>query len=161
MRVRQFAVAVGIMVLLPLLAYCTAELLSPPADWQKYYAQESKYQRQSSKAKKPVEKQAVEQRRLKAKDELAATDKRRQTTLFFTAYAIGLSALILSAFISVPGVAAGLMFGGMFAVMESYFVWDKLSKELRFATLILMLAVLIGLGCWKIRPDVAGQATAS
>jgi hypothetical protein len=73
--------------------------------------------------------------------------------LFTFAVPLGIAALIIGSMIAASSVGPGLMFGGLFSVIEGYgFCWDKLPESLRFGSLLVAFAILIYLGLRKIEP---------
>lgn len=149
---KQFAVGIGIAILLPMFVYYGASLLSPPADWSSYYQQN--YYRQKQDAKTPAEKKKISKEKEQRRKALDAVEKQHQRMVFFVAYPVGILAIIGGAFLTVPAVGAGLMFGGILTLTTGCTVyWSTMTDALHFGAVVIALGVLISLGLWKIRPQ--------
>jgi len=149
---KQFAVGIGIAVLLPLFVYYGASLLSPPAHWSEFYS--TNYYQKKENAKTPEQKKQVEHEENQRRDKLNAQDLKHQRMVFYVAYPVGIAAIIVGAFLSITAVGAGLMFGGIFTLTTGCSLyWDKMTDALHFGALVLALGTLIALGIWKIRPQ--------
>jgi len=149
---KQFAVGIGIAVLLPLFVYYGASLLSPPGNWSELYS--TNYYQKKENAKTPAEKKKIEKEEQQRREALNAQDLKHQRMVFFVAYPVGLAAIIGGAFLTITAVGAGLMFGGIFTLTTGCTIyWDKMTDALHFGALVLALGSLIALGIWKIRPQ--------
>lgn len=147
---KQFAVGIGIAVLLPLLVYYGAALPSPPANRS---GSDDIYLKQQN-AKTPAEKKKIDAEIHRQEKEQDAADKRNQQMEFYVAYPVGILAIIAGAFLAVTAVGAGLMFGGIFTLTTgSYFYWDKMGDILHFGAILIALVVIASLGIWKVRPQ--------
>jgi len=76
MRAKQFAVGFGIVILLPLLAYYSVALLSPPPDYSSYYTQDVNGMESNE------EKEKIKQENERRKKELEEEVKHYQTRGF-------------------------------------------------------------------------------
>ena len=64
---------------------------------------------------------------------------------------LGLITLVVGAFLSVPAIGTGLMFGGIFSVTDGYFnYWSELSAQLKFFSLLAAVIVLLIVGYRKL-----------
>ena len=71
--------------------------------------------------------------------------------LFVVAVPLGLITLVVGAFLSVPAIGTGLMFGGIFSVFDGYFnYWSELSAQLKFFSLLAAFIVLLIVGYRKL-----------
>ncbi|MEO6907853.1 MAG: hypothetical protein ABI210_08175 [Abditibacteriaceae bacterium] len=151
---KQFAVGIGIAVLLPLFVFYGASVISPPPDSSKLYSQSQDYQSKEAKAKSSTEKKKISDTKSRLEKEYNAADRRHQQMVFYVAYPLGILAIIFGAFVAAPAVGAGLMFGGIFTLTTGCGVyWDKMSDALHFGALAIALLVIVSLGIWKIRPE--------
>lgn len=150
---KQFAVGIGIAVLLPLFVYYGAALLSPPAN--RSGSNDDIYIKQQN-AKTPAEKKKIGAEIHRREKEQDAADRRNQQMEFYVAYPVGILAIIAGAFLSVTAVGAGLMFGGIFTLTTgSCLYWDKMGDGLHFGAILIALIVIASLGMWKVRPQHA------
>ena len=66
---------------------------------------------------------------------MEAARKQHQMYLFFTAVPVGLVAIIAGTFIRLPALGPGMVFGGVFTLVEGYlFNWPELSAPLKFVS---------------------------
>jgi hypothetical protein len=71
--------------------------------------------------------------------------------LFAVAVPLGLPTVIIGAFLAVPAIGTGLMFGGIFSVSDGYFnYWSELSAQLKFFSLLAAFIVLLVVGYRKL-----------
>jgi hypothetical protein len=76
--------------------------------------------------------------------------------MFAVAVPVGLLAIIIGSLMGASAVSPGLMFGGIFSVIEGYEVcWDKVPETVRFASLLVAFALLVFIGIRKIDPQKA------
>ena len=70
---------------------------------------------------------------------------------------LSLVALVVGAFLSVPAVGTGLMFGALFSVCNGYFnYWSQLGDALKFGSLLVAFALLLFLGYYRLeRKEIA------
>jgi hypothetical protein len=89
-----------------------------------------------------------EQQRL---TKLIDEEKRRfYRAMFWVAFPIGLTALVIGMFVPTIPVGTGLSSGGLSTLTAGcYSYWDDMGDALRFFSLLLVLAVLITLGLIK------------
>ncbi len=136
---RQFAIGVGVAVLLPLVVWYGARLLHPPPD-------SKAYSRSLSEAKSTQEREHLDQ-------EYEDAQRSYYRDMFWVAYPVGLLALVGGTLLPVKAVGTGFMFGGLFTLAEGCFsYWDRMGDWLRFGSAALALVALVGLGYWKFRP---------
>ncbi len=150
----NFAIAMGIAILLPLLVVYGVNTFSPPPKWEDYHPKEQ--------FSAPVEKETPEEtaRRNAEYQEQSKKmeDARRvhQMRLFFTAVPVGLIAIIAGTFVRIPALAPGLVFGGVFTLVEGYlFNWQELGDPIKFVSLLVALVVL-GITAYR-RLSVQGE----
>jgi hypothetical protein len=151
---KRFAVGFGLAVALPLLINLGVSTFSKAPVYSDYH-----HNIACCDARSPVQQQQFD------KDQ-AAFDRAQtlyEDRMFAVAVPIGLVALFIGSLIAASAVGPGLMFGGIFSVIEGYgFCWDKLPEPVRFASLLVAFALLIYIGIRKIdplRPEVARSVT--
>lgn len=148
MLAKKIALGFGIAIILPLLIhYGVSTFWHSPnfTDYQidNYYG---KYERAT-----PVEKAKLE----KEKDELFNKWQRDehlfQRALFYVAVPIGLIAILYGSLTSIQAVGTGLMFGGIFSVVDGYSCcWSLLDDWMRFLSLLIAFVVLLFIGYKKL-----------
>lgn len=155
MRAKEFAIGIGIAILLPLSVYYGVQLFSPQPDWSKYFEQSQEYDRRFNEAKTKEERDRISKVRSHAKEKHEESQRRHKQHIFFVAYPVGMLAIIAGSLLTVQAVGAGLMFGGIFTLAEGcYSYWDNMADWTRFISLIIAMVVFIGFGYWKFRPAV-------
>jgi hypothetical protein len=128
---KKFALGFGIAIALPLLIYYGVSTFSPPPKWQDYQPKGT-FVRE-------------EQERLAQQYHVQA--QRFARHLFFVATPLGIAAIIFGAVTAVEAIGTGLMFGGIFTVIEGYFwYWSELPPWMRFLSLLVAFGILIFIG---------------
>jgi hypothetical protein len=155
---KQFATGLGISVLLPLTVWYGVALFHPPPDRHIFFPDE--YSMTPAPAAAPVAPEGSDEKADTARREREERQKRFEAeerlyyrAMFFVAYPVGLTAILVGALLRVQAVGAGLMFGGLGSLAEGcYSYWDKLGDSMRFGSLLLALAVVIIIGWMSFRP---------
>jgi hypothetical protein len=100
----------------------------------------------------PQEEKAQQQAEHRRKqEEYRAAEKRFQQHLFAVAVPLGLVALLIGAFLRLPAIGTGLMFGGIFSVCDGYFnYWSDLADVPKFASLFAAFIILLVVGYRKL-----------
>ncbi len=147
MLAKKFALGFGIAVIFPVMIHYGVSTFVPAPKWQDFY----QYSYQDEQNANSVEKVKIRQERKQAEEKRRVQEKRFQKALFFVAVPLGIAAMITGALIAVHSVGAGLMFGGIFCLMDGYFVyWSELADWMRFASLVLAFSVLLIIGLRKL-----------
>ena len=126
-NIRNLAIGIGIMILLPLMVHVGIRLivkepLYPQVDHNKYESEEYKSALQQYK----VEKKSFEK------------------YYFYIAAIIGIVFLIAGVLTPLPFLGMGFILGGIFCLVIGYFrYWDELSDLLKFISLLLAFILLI------------------
>ncbi len=142
MRGINFAIAMGIAILLPMLVIYGVKTFSPPPEWEDYHTSQF-YEEPSPEKITPEEKAERMRKQQEASERMKTARKQHQMHLFFTAVPIGLIAIIAGTFIRVPALGPGMVFGGVFTLVEGYlFNWQELSDPIKFVSLLIALIVL-------------------
>jgi energy-coupling factor transporter transmembrane protein EcfT len=154
--VKQIAVWLGIVVLLPLAIWYGVSAFSTPPDAKENAKALAKINEQLQDAKEEKDKAARDKLR-KERDRLQAEDEETQRRfyhdMFWVAYPTGLVATIVGIFFPVQAVGAGLMFGGLISLATGcYTFWDRMDAWLRLGSLLVALVVLLALGSWRFWP---------
>lgn len=142
MRAFKVGIAIGIALLLPLLANMTVRFFGKPPDISGTY--ESYPQNPKNEAER---KRFNELLRRKA-EEFRISQNEFNVLQFYVSFPIGVLELLVAYFARRKSVlAAGLLFGGLLTIAcTSYSGWDDLPGVLRYSTLLFTLALLFGMG---------------
>ena len=142
MRGINFAIAMGIAILLPMLVFYGVKTFSPAPDWEDYHTRQL-YEEPPAEKITPGEKAEMARQQEEAAAKYNTAQKLHQMHLFFTAVPVGLLAVIVGTFIRVPALGPGMVFGGVFTLVEGYlFNWQELSDPIKFVSLLIALIVL-------------------
>lgn len=146
---KKIAVGFGIAVIFPMLMHYGARTLHAPPDWKDYARPmyPSKYEAMTAeeRAQYEAEEQALQEKHRKEEREF-------QKVLFAVTVPAGLIAIIAGAVITVSAIGTGLIFGGIFSLIDGYInFWGELPDILRFISLLGGFAVLLFVGFKKIR----------
>ena len=89
-----------------------------------------------------------------ARQERFEEESRRHATILLLASAsMGIAAIVCGSFIAISAIGAGLIFGGIFSLMNGYFqYWRYFENWIRFASLLAAFAVLVFVGYAKLAP---------
>lgn len=158
MLAKQFALGIGIAILLPLTIYYGVHLFSPPPDSSKYYERKYEQDHKIEETKNEVEKKRLRTESEARDKRYKAAERRHQQHLFYVAYPVGMLAIIVGILSGIRSIGAGLMFGGIFTLAEGCFsYWEAMPDWTRFTALVLALLVFIGFGYWKFQPKEEEQ----
>ena len=158
MRAKQFAVGLGITLLLPLSVHYGAEMIRPSPKEDVHYEQLHKLEAQRVATKSKEEKAKLTAQKSALEKEHKEKKKKHAELLFMVGYPVAIAAIILGAFITIPAVGAGLMFGGIITLTDACFsYWEVMASWLRFTSLLGALFILIVLGCWNLAGGPAEQ----
>ena len=147
---KRFALGFGIAVALPLLVYSGVSTFSPPPQWRDYFPTESLGWRD----KAPEEQVRIQQEHKRQEQAYYAHEHRFVRHLFFVAAPIGLGGIIAGSLIAIEAIGTGLMFGGVFTVIEGYYLyWSALDHWMRFLSPLAAFLILIFIGYRKFGPS--------
>src|SRR4051794_5656627 len=122
MIAKKIALGFGIAVVFPMLIHYGVSTFVHSPKWDEYQVQgifDSGGPPQE-KAQRQVEQQQKQR-------EYKATEKHFQQHLFAFAVPLGLVALLVGAYLRLPAIGTGLMFGGIFSTCDGYFnYWSEL-----------------------------------
>jgi len=151
--VKQIAVWLGIVVLVPLVVWYGTSAFHPPPDWKQYSRSTARLEERIKETKEKSEKENLRREKDRLEKEQDEAEREYYGTMFWVAYPVGLVAIVLGLFFPVQTVGTGLMFGGLASLTAGcYSYWDKMDGWLRFGSLLLALLVLLVLGTWRFWP---------
>jgi hypothetical protein len=160
---KQIAIWVGIVGLLPLTAWYGTAANDPPPDSDEYSKAATRFEEKIGDTEGPAEKEKLRNERDQAESTYKAALHQFYRNMFWVTYPIGLFALVFGIFFPVQPVGSGCVFGGLSCVgMGCYSHWDKMDGVHRFVSLIVVLVVLGVLGSWRFwqsrtRPAEVGR----
>ncbi|MBV9125922.1 MAG: hypothetical protein JO112_21435 [Planctomycetes bacterium] len=151
--VKQVAVWLGIVALLPLAVWYGTSVYRPPPEWKKYSQSESRLEEQIQETQDKAEKDKLRSERDRVRDKREEAERVFYHAMFWVAYPVGLLGVVVGTFFPVQAVGSGLMFGGLICLATGcYAYWDRMDSWLRFGSLVVALVVLLALGTWRFRP---------
>ena len=149
MLAKKFGFGFGIAIILPMLIHYGVSTFSPSPKWQDYYAYNNisiDYNTQTKEERAQYQKEQQ-----KKQERFRAHQKTFQRNLFYVATPIGIAAIIIGSALAVQAVGAGLIFGGIFTLVDGYCCyWSELADWMRFLSLLAAFIVLITVGYSKM-----------
>lgn len=153
MIAKKIALGFGIAVVFPMLIhYGVSTFISSPK-WEDFFPHRSydPYLSSDERAQRDAEESTM-------RDAYKAAEGSFQLRLFEVAVPLGLVALTIGAFLSLPAIGTGLMFGGLFSVCDGYFnYWSQLSDALKFGSLLIAFVLLLFLGYRRLERKGAAE----
>lgn len=174
---RHAAVALGLAIVLPLLAFYGLRTVTPEPDHTAYFADvgpmpsrladhevcghpQADPEACITPAERTARKAAFEKADAERDAALAQATARYEAAkaafaerLFLTATPLGLLAIVAAGLIRSATVGTGLILGGLGSITLGYFgYWDHMPDAWRFVSLLAALAVLLWLGWRKLLP---------
>jgi len=149
MLAKKFGFGFGIAVILPILIHYGVSTFCPAPKWNDYndYSYYGKYQQAT-----PEEKKKMDSERNAKYDAYANHRKVFERNLFCVATPLGIGAIIAGSLIAVQAVGAGLIFGGIFTLVDGYcWYWSELQDWMRFLSLLAAFIVLVYMGYMKLQ----------
>ena len=148
MLARRFALGFGIAIILPLMVHYGVSTFTSRPKWGDYEI--NNYYNRYNEAS-PTEKKILEEEREQQQKQYEDARQFFQRNLFFTAVPIGIVTIIIGSMSAIPGVGAGLMFGGIFTLVDGYcWYWTKLQDWMIFLSLLVAFIILIFIGYRKL-----------
>ena len=146
MLAKKFGFGFGIAIILPMLVHYGVSTFSPAPKWENAYSN-NYYQYQNAT---PAEKEKLQIEDNKRQETYRHNRKTFERHLFYVAAPVGVIAIIIGAGLAVQAVGAGLIFGGIFTLIDGYcWYWSELQDWMRFLSLLAAFIVLIGIGYTK------------
>lgn len=147
MIAKKFALGFGIAVLFPLTVHYAVKTFSPAPIWEDYEIPHY-YERHQNAS--PDEQLKLEAQQDEMNKKRRQHEKYFQKNLFFVTTPLGIIAIIAGSLIVIQAVGSGLMFGGIFCLIDGYVnYWSELPDAMRFASLLAALVVLLVIGFKK------------
>jgi hypothetical protein len=155
MKAVRVALAIGIAILLPMLAQMTVRIFAEPPS----YAAD-RYPPTPKTAEERVRANADQRRK---DDLLERQEAEFNLKNFYVSFPLGVIELILGALLRKrPTLAAGVIFGGLSTVAcGSYSSWETLPGWARYVSLLFALVLICVLAILSDRPSEAPRAPAS
>jgi len=148
MLAKKFALGFGIAVIFPIMIHYGVSTFVPAPKWQERYSND--YYQDYSNAK-PEEKAKLQQERKQQEQQWKVKEKRFQRVLFSVALPLGIAAIIIGSLAAIQAVGTGLMFGGIFSLMDGYCnYWSELPDSMRFFSMLFAFIVLLYIGYKKL-----------
>ena len=117
MLAKKFALGFGIAIILPMLVHYGVSTFSPRPQWRDYY---DPYSYQGYEKASPEEKARLNAERAKKDEQRKTAEKRFEQHLFFVAVPLGIAAIIIGSASLIQAIGTGLMFGGIFTLVDGY-----------------------------------------
>jgi len=142
MLAKKIALGFGIAIVFPMLLHYGVSTWTPQPRFDLYELQQP-YNPQATPEQKAQQQAELQ----KKQQERHIAEKRFQQHLFAVAVPLGLVALLVGAFLRLPAIGTGLMFGGIFSICDGYFnYWSELADVLKFVSLLIAFILLLFLG---------------
>ena len=146
MLAKKIALGFGIAIVFPMLLHYGVSTWTPQPKWDLY-----DLQRPFNPQATPEEKAQWQAEQQKKQEERRIAEKRFQQHLFAVAVPLGLVALLVGAFLRLPAIGTGLMFGGIFSICDGYLnYWSELADVLKFSSLLIAFILLLFLGYCRL-----------
>jgi len=143
MLAKKIALGFGIAIVFPMMVHFGVSTFVKEPQLKDYYGCYLEYGGQPS----PQAVADMQNKRVLFEDQ----QKVYQRALFSIAIPVGLFVIILGAMLPIPSIGTGLMFGGLFSVLDGYFnYWTELPDWARFVSLLLAFIVLLWVGFRKL-----------
>jgi len=143
MLAKKIALGFGIAVVFPMMVHFGVSTFVKEPQWKDYYG----CYLGDSRDKSPQARAEWQRRHDMYKDQ----QKVFQRALFSIAVPVGILVIILGAMLPIQAIGTGLMFGGIFSVLDGYFnYWSELPDGARFISLVLAFIVLVWVGYRKL-----------
>ena len=144
MLAKKFGFGFGIAILLPMLVHFGVSTFSPQPKWHDYYDSNyyTEYQNATEEERKELQKEKKE-----IDDKYRSKRKIFERRLFFVAAPVGIAALAIGSYVGVQAVGAGLIFGGIFTLVDGYcWYWSELQDWMRFLSLSIAFVIIVAIG---------------
>ncbi len=146
MLAKKIALGIGLAIIFPMMIHYGVSTFCPAPKWSDYTVQ-GQFDPQAT----PEQKQQRQAEQKQKQDLRKAAEKRFQQHLFVVAVPLGLTAIIIGAFLRVQSIGTGLMFGGILSICDGYVnYWSELQDGLRFVSLLAAFLTLLFVGYKKI-----------
>jgi len=137
MPAKRFALTFGIAIVFPAMIHFGVSMFSAQPSWKDYHGVPLAESNSPEYKKKDAEYKVAE--------------KEFEKHLFAVAVPLGLLAIVIGAYLPLPAIGTGLMFGSIFSISDGYFnYWAELSPQLKFFSLLAAFIVLLTVGYRKL-----------
>lgn len=149
MLAKKFALGFGIAIIFPIMIHYGVSTFVHEPKWQDYYSDTDYYQRYQNAS--PAEKAKLDEEKKQNESKRRAAEKHFQKYLFIVAVPLGIAAIIIGSVMAIQAVGTGLMFGGIFSLMDGYCnYWSELADSMRFFSMLAAFVVLLFIGYRKL-----------
>ena len=150
MLAKKFGFGFGIAVILPMLIHYGVSTFSPSPKWEDYYSG-NYYNYNYKQNPTDEERKKLQEEQQQHEKKYKAARKSFERHLFFVATPIGIAAIIMGSIVAVQAIGAGLIFGGIFTLVDGYcWYWSELQDWMRFLSLLAAFIVLVFIGYTKL-----------
>ena len=158
---KKIALGFGIAIIFPMMVHYGFATFSTPPMLPKFETVNYGYSKIDQDGKRviiePTEEQKNEEARKKESNEKRSLKyeeemKQYSENQFYVIVPLGILAILIGIFIPLQAIGTGLIFGGIFSIIEGYLgYWYYLSNELKFISLVIAFIVLILTGYKKLK----------
>jgi hypothetical protein len=143
MLARQIAIGFGIAIIFPLLVYYGVSIFYPPPKSEDFYKTDCAL---GATATTEQRRECAEKRRIEGQAYVAAVREFSRRLVLFAA-PLGITAILVGAYLPLYAIGTGLIFGGIFAVAFGYWgYWSYLEDWVRFISLLVGFVILLFVG---------------
>jgi hypothetical protein len=142
MIAKRIALGFGVAVVFPMLIHYGVSTFVSNPKWEDYQVHPTfdPYASPGERAEREAQQEMMQ-------GAYRRGEKHFQQRLFAVAVPLGLVAMVVGAFLPLPALGTGLMFGGIFSICDGYFnYWSELADVLKFGSLLVAFALLLFLG---------------
>jgi len=151
---QEIALGIGLAILIPMITHNGIGILYPTLSWSKYqkqYDEDIKQQKKTKHGKTTNLEEIAAQARI-LNDSYKEHRKPYKRVLFYTSLSVGLISIIIGSITKITSLGFGFVFGGIYLLVSGYAShWDKLSKYVRFSSLLLALILIIAMAYLLMR----------
>ena len=148
MLAKKFALGFGIAIIFPMTIHYGVSTFVHEPKWQDYQV-ENYYQRYEEAI--PEQKAQLWEEQSRLEKQRKESEKHFQKYLFVVAIPLGVIAIIVGSISSIQAIGTGLMFGGIFSLVDGYFnYWSELADAMKFLTMLAAFIVLVFIGYRKL-----------
>lgn len=149
MLAKKFALGFGIAVIFPIMVHYGVSTFVHEPKWQDYYSGTKHYQ--SYQDASPEERAKIDAEYIEMENKGREAERSFQKYLFIVAVPLGIAAIIMGSIIAIQAVGTGLMFGGIFSLIDGYCnYWSELADSMRFLSMLVAFVVLLFIGYRKL-----------
>ena len=148
MPAKRFALGFGIAILFPMILYYGVDTFSPSPNWEEFRVENFSERHRRAGTE---EQQQLEAERSELQEQFREEMVRFHKHLFYVSVPLGIAAVLAGAYIALPAVGAGLIFGGILGIILGYLsYWIELPEPVKFVSLLVAFIVLVVVGYNKL-----------